>query len=210
MEVASTQGLDAIVRFTNTDKLHQKLLYLQCIPAAASTSKHQDNVDVLLPLMEELGHNEDQPEEVKHEIAVQLPALGRILHEQQQSPNFAQASESGNILRLVCLAIHLLEDEEERVVQAAETAVLELAPWLDHADIQESMLPALDKLMLCPEHEIRSAVVQLYAHLAPALHPCSDASEASSPDDIRNVLLQRILEQAEDMDFQVRKVCCNM
>lgn len=76
MEVASTQGLDAIVRFTNTDKLHQKLLYLQCIPAAASTSKHQDIVDVLLPLMEELGHSEDQPEEVKHEIAVQLPALG--------------------------------------------------------------------------------------------------------------------------------------
>ena len=75
--MASTQGLDAIVRFTNTDKLHQKLLYLQCIPAAASTSKHQDNVDVLLPLMEELGHNEDQPEEVKHEIAVQLPALGK-------------------------------------------------------------------------------------------------------------------------------------
>lgn len=60
--------------------------------------------------------------------------------------------------------------------------------------------------MLCPEPEIRSAVVQLYAHLAPALHPCSDASEASSPDDTRNVLLQRILEQAEDMDFQVRKV----
>lgn len=78
MEVPSTQGLDAIVRFTNTDKLHQKLLYLQCIPAAATSTKYDDNIDVLLPLMEELGHDEDQPEEVKLEIAAQLPALGKL------------------------------------------------------------------------------------------------------------------------------------
>ncbi len=78
MEVPSSQGLEAIVRFTNTDKLHQKLLYLQCIPAAAATSKYRDNIDALLPLMEELGYlDDDQPEEVKLEIAVQLPALGK-------------------------------------------------------------------------------------------------------------------------------------
>ncbi len=78
VEVPSTQGLDAIVQFTNTDKLHQKLLYLQCIPAAATSTKYDDNIDVLLPLMEELGHDEDQPEEVKLEIAAQLPALGKL------------------------------------------------------------------------------------------------------------------------------------
>ena len=78
VEVPSTQGLDAVVQFTNTDKLHQKLLYLQCIPAAATSTNYDDNIDVLLPLMEELGHDEDQPEEVKLEIAAQLPALGKL------------------------------------------------------------------------------------------------------------------------------------
>ena len=75
-EVPSSQGLDAIVRFTNTDKLHQKLLYLQCIPAASATTDYQENIEVLLPLMEQLGRDEDQPEEVKLEIAVLLPAVG--------------------------------------------------------------------------------------------------------------------------------------
>jgi len=78
VEVPSTQGLDAIVQFTNTDKLHQKLLYLQCIPAAATSTIYDDNIDVLLPLLEELGRDEDQPEEVKLEIAAQLPALGKM------------------------------------------------------------------------------------------------------------------------------------
>lgn len=114
VEVPSTQGLDAIVQFTNTDKLHQKLLYLQCIPAAATSTKYDDNIDVLLPLMEELGHDEDQPEEVKLEIAAQLPALGKLSaelvlhnlvtgHESKQRPSHVQClhwrSNAGKDLR---------------------------------------------------------------------------------------------------------------
>ncbi len=87
-----------------------------------------------------------------------------------------------------------------QVVQAAQTAILDIAPWLAPQEIQDSLLE-LDKLMSYPEHEIRSAVTQLYAHLGPALQSL-EGSEAI----IYGTLLPRILDQAEDMDFQVRRV----
>lgn len=93
-----------------------------------------------------------------------------------------------------------------QVVLASQTAVLEIAPWLDHTQLHETLLPSLDKLMLCPEHEIRSAVTQLYAHLGPALLSSSEGSPAQEADAIQGVLMQRVLDQAEDMDFQVRRV----
>ncbi len=93
-----------------------------------------------------------------------------------------------------------------QVVLASQTAVLEIAPWLDHTQLHETLLPSLDKLMLCPEHEIRSAVTQLYAHLGPALLSSSERSPAQNADAIQGVLMQRVLDQAEDMDFQVRRV----
>ena len=93
-----------------------------------------------------------------------------------------------------------------QVVLASQTAVLEIVPWLDHTQLHETLLPALDKLMLCPEHEIRSAVTQLYAHLGPALLSSSEGSAAQNADAIQGVLMQRVLDQAEDMDFQVRRV----
>jgi len=93
-----------------------------------------------------------------------------------------------------------------QVVLASQTAVLEIAPWLDHTQLDETLLPSLDKLMLCPEHEIRSAVTQLYAHLGPALLSSSEGSAAQNADAIQGVLMQRVLDQAEDMDFQVRRV----
>lgn len=68
--------LEAIVYFARTDDLRQKLLYLQCIHAAASAAEYKDAVDILVPLLEELGRDEDQPEEVRLEVAVQLAALG--------------------------------------------------------------------------------------------------------------------------------------
>ena len=65
--------------YANTDNLHQKLLYIQCIPAASAAAEYGTNVETLLPFVEELGLNEDEPEEVKLEVAVQLPALGAFL-----------------------------------------------------------------------------------------------------------------------------------
>lgn len=40
---------------------------------------------------------------------------GRILHDQQQSSGCEPEDGSNHLLRLVNLAVHLLEDEEERV-----------------------------------------------------------------------------------------------
>ena len=88
-----------------------------------------------------------------------------------------------------------------QVVQAAQTAIIGIAPWLDCSTITSELLPDFDRLMLCPEHEIRSAVVQLYAHLGTAIKDLQGSGAT-----ILEVLLPRILEQAEDMDFQVRRV----
>ena len=68
--------LDAIVQFTDTEDLPVKLLYLQCIPAAAAAADYNDAVHTLIPLLEYLGRNEDQPEEVKLEVVTQIAALG--------------------------------------------------------------------------------------------------------------------------------------
>lgn len=204
-ELPKKEGVDAIVCYANTDNLHQKLLYIQCIPAASAAAVYGTNVETLLPFLEELVLNEDEPEEVKLEVAVQLPALGRVMHEQQQRPASDTAAESvegfqSDLLRLIKLALRLLEDEEERVVQAAQTAVIEIAPWLTSSVITAELLPDLDRLMNCPEHEIRSAVVQLYAHLGPTIQALDGAQTI-----ILQALLPRILEQSEDMDFQVRR-----
>jgi len=40
---------------------------------------------------------------------------GRILHDQQQSSDCEPEGGSNHLLRLVNLAVHLLEDEEEQV-----------------------------------------------------------------------------------------------
>ena len=49
------------------------------------------------------------------------------------------------------------------------------------------------------EHEVRSAVIQLYAKLGPALKECQGNL-------LQEVLMPKLLEAAEDMDFQVRRV----
>ena len=70
--------LEAIVQFTRTDNLRQKLLYLQCVQAVASAADYHDAVDTLVPLLEDLGRDADQSEEVRLEVAVQLAALGTL------------------------------------------------------------------------------------------------------------------------------------
>lgn len=78
-EVPETENdLEAIVYFTRTDNLRQKLLYLQCVQAVASAADYHDAVDTLVPLLEDLGRDEDQSEEVRLEVAVQLAALGTL------------------------------------------------------------------------------------------------------------------------------------
>ena len=67
------------MHFTRTDNLRQKLLYLQCIQAVASAAAYHDAVDTLVPLLEDLGRDEDQSEEVRLEVAVQLAALGMLI-----------------------------------------------------------------------------------------------------------------------------------
>lgn len=89
-----------------------------------------------------------------------------------------------------------------QVVQAAQTAIIDIAPWLESGHIGNELLPELDKLMSCPEHEIRSAVTQLYAHLGSAVQSLVEPATI-----VLGALLPRVLDQAEDMDFQVRRVC---
>ena len=64
------------MQFTNIDDLHIKLLYLQCVPAAAAAADYTDVVNILIPHLEYLGRSEDQPEEVKLEVAIQIGYLG--------------------------------------------------------------------------------------------------------------------------------------
>ena len=55
--------------------------------------------------------------------------------------------------------------------------------------------------MDCTEHEVRSAVTHLYAKLGPALKDCEGCGSL-----LQDMLLPKLLEKAEDMDFQVRRV----
>lgn len=137
--------LEAIVYFTRTDNLRQKLLYLQCIKAAASAADYHDAVDTLVPLLEELGRDEDQPEEVRLEVAVQLAALGKLrlqevqfihpiivsmyhsagvaepcpvagkVFHQQQQADKSVLQGFNPLVQLQSLAVSLLEDENETV-----------------------------------------------------------------------------------------------
>ena len=103
---------------------------------------------------------------------------------------------------LMAITIQLIALHDMQVVQAEQTAVIEIAPWLTSSVITAELLPDLDRLMNCPEHEIRSAVIQLYAHLGPTIQALDGAQTI-----VLQALLPRILEQSEDMDFQVRRVC---
>lgn len=86
-----------------------------------------------------------------------------------------------------------------QVVEAAQTAVLAIAPLLDFARLHDELLLSLEKMMESHEHEIRSAIIQLYAKLGPALQDCQGNL-------LQEVLMPKLLEAAEDMDFQVRRV----
>lgn len=90
------------------------------------------------------------------------------------------------------------------MVEAAQAAVLELAPLLDSCRIRDKLLFFLDKLMDSTEHEVRSAVTHLYAKLGPALKECEGCENL-----LQDTLLPKLLEKAEDMDFQVRRVCAS-
>ena len=67
------------MQFTNIEDLHIKILYLQCVPAAAAAAEYTDIVNILVPQLEHLGRSEDQPEEVKLEVAIQIAALGMCI-----------------------------------------------------------------------------------------------------------------------------------
>ena len=86
-------------------------------------------------------------------------------------------------------------------MEVAQDAVLVIAPLLDPGRIQDKLLFFLDKLMDCTEHEVRSAVTHLYAKLGPALKDCEGCGNL-----FQDALLPKLLEKAEDMDFQVRRV----
>ena len=87
------------------------------------------------------------------------------------------------------------------MVEAAQTAILAIAPLLDSRRIQDSLLFCLDNLTDCTEHEVRSAVMQLYAKLGAALEGCEGCENL-----LQDTILPKLLEAAEDMDFQVRRV----
>lgn len=84
-----------------------------------------------------------------------------------------------------------------QVVQAAQATVLDLAALVEPAVQEHQLLPALDRLLTFPEQETRAATTQLFAHLGHAVPP--QLTEDG--------LLPRVLAQAGDMDFQVRRVC---
>ena len=81
-------------------------------------------------------------------------------------------------------------------MQAAQATVLDLASLLEPSVHQHQLLPSLDRLLNLVEQETRAAVTQLLAHLG----------HAFSPQLTQNALLPRVLAQAGDLDFQVRRV----
>ena len=84
-----------------------------------------------------------------------------------------------------------------QVVQAAQATVLDLATLLGPAVHEHQLLPSLDRLLGLVEQETRAAVTQLLAHLGHAV-----SSQLT-----QDALLPRVLAQAGDLDFQVRRVC---
>ncbi|KAL3137768.1 hypothetical protein ABBQ38_005030 [Trebouxia sp. C0009 RCD-2024] len=169
--------------------------------AAAASASFQQNADTTVPLLEQFALDDYQPEEVKLEVALQLAPLGKLMHKQGLSQQeICPDLRSDILLQLMALAVHLLEDDEEKVVEAAQAAILAIAPLLDSGRIQDRLLICLDKLTNCTEHEVRSAVTQLYAQLGPALKDCEGCQNL-----LQDIFLPKLLEAAEDMDFQVRR-----
>ena len=76
IEIPSSQGLTAVAELTQTQNLHQKLLYIGCMSAAAASANFHQNADTTVPLLEQLALDDYEPEEVKLEVALQLGPLG--------------------------------------------------------------------------------------------------------------------------------------
>ena len=77
IQIPTSDGLNAVTQLTQTDNLHQKLLYISCMSAAAASAEFRQNVDSTIPVLEQLALDEFQPEEVKLEVALQLTPLGK-------------------------------------------------------------------------------------------------------------------------------------
>ena len=56
--------------------MHQKLLYISCLSAAAASADFHQNLHTTVPALERLALDEYQPEEVKLEVSLQLVPLG--------------------------------------------------------------------------------------------------------------------------------------
>lgn len=141
--VPSSQGLDAVAQLTQTKDLHQRLLYIGCMSAAAASANFQQNADTTVPLLEQFALDDYQPEEVKLEVALQLAPLGncsiaaewhsvivlhcgltpgstyaagKLMHKQGLSQQDIRPDLRLDVLlQLLALAVHLLEDDEEKV-----------------------------------------------------------------------------------------------
>lgn len=85
-------------------------------------------------------------------------------------------------------------------MEAAQAAVLELVPLMEHESILE-LLGAMDRRIEHCDLETRSAVTQLYAKCGPAIQGCKDSQQL-----LEELVMPVLLDQAEDMDFQVRRV----
>lgn len=78
IEIPSSQGLSAVAELTQTQNLHQQLLYIGCMSAAAASASFHQNADTTVPLLEQLALDVYQPQEVKLEVALQLGPVGDL------------------------------------------------------------------------------------------------------------------------------------
>lgn len=97
IEIPKSQGLNAVAELTETQNLHQKLLYIGCMSAAAASANFHQNADTTVPLLEQLALDDYQPEEVKLEVALQLGPLGNCNTLYRQIVSAQKICQTGHI-----------------------------------------------------------------------------------------------------------------
>lgn len=78
IDIPECHSVDAVAQLTQTDNLHQKILYIECMPAAGASATFDQNAETIFSALIKLSADEYQPEEVKLAVAQQLGPVGNI------------------------------------------------------------------------------------------------------------------------------------
>lgn len=192
--------LEAILKFTSKEcHVLQRIAYVRGIPAAAECDS-QESTSVLLPVLLDLCMDADP--EVRHAAAAVVGPLAAALCSRHPAESGKPGEEeqldgSTWVRELGVMLQALLLDEEALVQEAAEAAVLEMAPVLDPAQRRELLGSTLRALAQQQDEEVQACAARLLGALVEALG-------ALDPGWCALCALPLALELAQYADYGVR------